>query len=80
MTPQKAIKILQTDFRIYSIEECKEATSMAIQALEKQIPKKPKDIGHFCEIYVCPCCETSILLKPSYCENCGQVLDWSDEE
>ena len=52
----------------------------AIEALEKQIPKKPeiKD-----EYYVCPVCgvyqETSEG-NPPYCINCGQRLLWEVEE
>ena len=52
----------------------------AIEALEKQIPKKPeiKD-----EYYVCPVCgvyqETSEG-NPPHCINCGQRLLWEVEE
>ena len=52
----------------------------AIEALEKQIPKKPeiKD-----EYYVCPVCgvyqETSEG-NPPHCINCGQRLLWEIEE
>ena len=57
-----------------------EALSMAIEALEKQIPKKPELKG---EYYVCPVCgvyqETSEG-KPPYCINCGQRLLWEIEE
>lgn len=59
---------------------------MAIMALEKQIPKKPvKDKYHR---YCCPACEHIIFIhNPSlldefspYCENCGQAIDWSEDE
>ncbi len=88
MTPQEAIKYLKIDKDIRetcvaddsgSMLFC-EALKLAISAIEKQIPKKPKDIGHFIKIYVCSCCENSVLLQPSFCENCGQALDWSNEE
>ena len=52
----------------------------AIEALDKQIPKKPeiKD-----EYYVCPVCgvyqETSEG-NPPYCINCGKRLLWEAEE
>ena len=55
-------------------------SNAAIEALEKQIPKKPeiKD-----EYYVCPVCgvyqETSEG-NPPYCINCGQRLLWEVEE
>ena len=66
-----------------------EALNMAIQALEKQIPKKPifkegdcyamsKDGTKSYEIIPeCPNCH-SIALKHSYPCRCGQKLDWSE--
>lgn len=74
-----------------------EALDMAIQALEKQIPKKPMRIersamGWEYMDYYCHCGKfigaephiKSILEKGEipveYCDNCGQKLDWSDEE
>ena len=49
----------------------------AIVALEKQIPKKVTKS-------VCPSCNRIFLFRYSekrkgdYCDNCGQALDWSD--
>ena len=49
----------------------------AIVALEKQIPKKVTKS-------VCPSCHRIFLFRHSekrkgdYCDNCGQALDWSD--
>lgn len=55
------------------------------EALEKQIPKKPINEGHY---YLCPCCRNTLgtwdsifvykLFTPKYCSNCGCVLDWSE--
>lgn len=57
-----------------------EALDMAIQALEKQMPKKP-DFTEDKEFALCPCCNGKGLLdKQKYCDNCGQKLDWGDEE
>ena len=51
-----------------------EALGLAIQALEKQIPKKP--FAHQCTT-----CGSAVLpFDGSCCSNCGQKLDWSDEE
>lgn len=59
----------------------------AIEALEKQIPKKPTEIdekedGLFYVIsFMCPSCDTSVIgqpYKPKYCKHCGQKLDWGD--
>lgn len=63
-----------------SIGETEDYTEVAINALEKQIPKKP-DFTEDKEFALCPCCNGKGLLdKQKYCDNCGQKLDWSDEE
>ena len=54
-----------------------EAYSVALNALEKQIPKKVTKSA-------CPSCNRIFLFRHSekrkgdYCDNCGQALDWSD--
>ena len=64
-------------------EELTEAIRMSIQALEKQIPKKPRFYAHN---YYCSVCDSLIgnnefeWKRFKYCDNCGQKLDWSDEE
>ena len=47
---------------------------IAISAIEKQIPKKPRKTRT--EI-VCPTCATLIGSSP-YCRYCGQAIDWSN--
>lgn len=65
---------------IASIGETEDYTEVAINALEKQIPKKP-DFTEDKEFALCPCCNGNGLAdKQEYCDNCGQKLDWSDEE
>ena len=57
-----------------------ESTKIAIQALEKQIAKKPKErdcIGF--DTLVCPKCKMALYLYEPYCDNCGQKIDWSDD-
>lgn len=57
-----------------------EALDVAIQALEKQIPKKVLSTQDK-EFALCPCCNGKGLSdKQKYCDNCGCKLDWSDEE
>lgn len=52
---------------------------MAINALEKQIPKKPI-FTEDKQFALCPCCDMKGLIdKQKYCDDCGQKLDWSDE-
>lgn len=75
---------------------CKPAVELAMQALEKQIPKKPvfydtkfrqrgKLYGEYVtmeEAYNCPCCNftTWKFDKDEYCYHCGQRFDWSDAD
>ena len=71
--------------------EQKEALKVAIQALKKQIPKKPTPIDYekymdtvknalFLKgAYWCPNCN-HVVKCGTYCSDCGQKLDWSDEE
>ena len=67
------------------------AYGMAIQALEKQIPKKPTYEGDgyapdgtfVWDEWICPCCGSRYEVDYDdydYCPNCGQKLDWSDEK
>ena len=61
---------------------------LAIEALEKQIPKKGIMIGdNYSSILSCPNCRKPIVnvwniakYEPNYCHYCGQSLDWSDTE
>ncbi len=59
--------------------------------LEKQIPKKPTYEGDgyapdgtfIYDTWICPCCDKRYEVDYDdydYCPNCGQKIDWSDEE
>jgi rubrerythrin len=72
-------------------EDDYKANEMAIRALEKQIPKKPTYEGDgyapdgtlVYDTWICPCCGKRYEVDYddyTYCPNCGQKLDWSDEE
>lgn len=68
----KALEEVQKYREIGSIEECRASR-------EKQIAKKP-DFTEDKEFALCHCCNGKGLLnKQKYCDNCGQKLDWSDE-
>ena len=87
MTYEEAIIILRDtpiDIRssddIYTLYAT--AQSMALDALEKQIPKKPL---HMHKNYYCPICkEDGWMLwddaipndMDNYCGICGQAIDW----
>jgi hypothetical protein len=69
--------------------KCNKAHQIAISALEKQIPFKPKEYED--KFYSCKCgnvlmmkwekYNTKLIPKSEglpYCLNCGQRLDWSE--
>ena len=100
MTESEAIKICNTIVFATSFsntkgvplnttkEELTEAIRMSIQALEKQIPKKPDCIED--KMWCCPVCDNNLLpkwikyptrLMPKseglpHCMSCGQAIDW----
>lgn len=87
MTESEASTILKTE--IVHHPECSifaEALGLAIQALEKQIPKKPTEINDECGYFECPTCgdliyaEGARFKEHKYCLSCGRKLDWSDTE
>ena len=58
-----------------------EALGIAIQALEKQIPKKAVQKSYMVKgTVICPKCVFVALTVDEYCSHCGQKLDWSDAE
>ena len=73
MTDSEAIKILQRDLQIQlenkALPDGIEAIQIAIQALEKQIPKKR-------DSYTCPVCSHYFEDGEcfTYCPECGQRL------
>ena len=66
-----------------------EALKVGISALEKQMPKKviweneKNSKTYLFSWAYCPNCQTLICDEPfeecEFCSNCGQALDWSDE-
>lgn len=56
-----------------------EAVRIAIDALEKQIPKSPMSVKkRINAVYAkCPVCLCSTVKMP-FCERCGQAIDWSE--
>ena len=77
MTENEAKVILESEYKFHG--ECSvfgEALTMAINTLEKQIPKKPKTDDRYV-MYICPCCNDFIKVSHNCCQNCGQAIDWS---
>ena len=78
------IEELRSYQEIGTVEECREA-------VEKQKPKKPDyegdgydDSGNIVyDTWICPCCGKRYEVDYDdykYCPECGQKIDWSEEE
>ena len=87
MTPEEAItilKIAKTEVEWNYPLDYAVAIATAIEALEKQIPKKPITLGEDIDRDVgqCPNCKEIIDTYEDYkyCSDCGQAIDWRDEE
>lgn len=103
MTSKEAIKVIkegENDFCETHTSECLGKTcnkcegsiayNMAIESLEKQIPKMIiYQESEKC--YKCPTCKTPAdmdnddlyvygIEPPKYCDKCGQALDWGEKE
>ena len=95
MTYEEAISVLTKDRALCMFnpwtgedvplnEDCRmgaEAMKLAIEALEKQIPKKPykdNENGVY-EKEHCPSCHRSLFPNDHHCE-CGQAIDWEVSE
>lgn len=85
MIPKEAIRRIKQYNVVHSRKEkhfavhITEALNMAVDALEKKIPKKPysdNDNGIY-EKECCPNCHRSLFPNDHHCR-CGQSLDWSD--
>jgi uncharacterized protein (UPF0212 family) len=76
MTENEAINVLQLNKPFTASKEANNAIEMAIQALEKQMPKKPQEISWGAT--KCSICgqEFGFNSHFNHCSNCGQKLDW----
>lgn len=111
MTIEEAIKEIKEDIWLYDSEIVRLPTSkgtpdrnlidaleMAISALKKQEPMKPKpepiqmhvcgtELTYDLERYKCGACDAFLLYSDEeplktdrYCINCGQAIDWSEND
>ena len=83
MTYEEAIKQLNS-IAIYHFDKYTTyAIDLAIEALDKQILKKP--IEKYTdydgtEAGLCPFCNEGVDEKMNFCSYCGQAIDWSDDK
>ncbi len=69
------------------LKQIGQASSAAIDALEKQMPKKPRENYNWIDLteeerpetsrWYCKMCDSEIKENYSFCVNCGQKLDWN---
>ena len=78
---QNAIGIIKAcGLNIKGTEEAEQVENTIIEALEKQIPKKPKYIEGDYDMPLCPCCGMSVdENEENHCSVCGQALDLESE-
>ena len=87
MTYEEAIKHFKSLQKRYTKEHngrmC-EKVNLALEALDKQIPKKPL---HMHKNYYCPICKEDGWMLwddavpndiDKYCGKCGQAIDWEE--
>ena len=96
MDARDAIARIQDHNRVHQQKEhgafyITKALDMAVEALEKQIPKKPRQITIAAiKRYECPICSHYFIsyhesvgfyqgFRDEYCCRCGQRLDWENE-
>lgn len=62
-------------------EKAVEELTVTLEALEKQVRKKPISAGEEYSTYYCPCCRKHMIINQfNYCPDCGQAIDWRDED
>ena len=77
MTETEAIKVIKNNRPTSGYTILNEALVMAINALEKQIPKKPIKDKYVPELDFCPECGTEVT-NCNYCPHCGQKINWNE--
>ena len=85
---EEAIAVLK-ELQVKGCFSQRMAAAVAIVALEKQLPKKPRaeydgyaDGAPVYDLYYCPLCDALLEdydNEPHHCV-CGQALDWSEVE
>ena len=82
MKPEEAIAEIR-ESGLYGNQVHMETLELALESLEKQVPKKPnvKELPDaFGRLYwnVCWACDEEIESDYDYCPDCGQRIDWED--
>lgn len=88
---REATEVIKANYPTSGYYMLRESLDIAIEALEKQLPKKTRENGmqdgliRKIKYYTCPTCGNCLLTEmmnerqnTSYCWDCGQRLDWSE--
>ena len=87
MKPQEAIDVLERERNkshwggLDELKQASDAWKMAIEALNKQIPLKPKEEPDRSPLHNkrCPSCNKILTMydwQMPYCKMCGRAIDW----
>lgn len=73
--------------KIIAIVSDRKDAKHIVAALEKQVPKKPREHYNWVDLteeerqetarWYCKSCDSAVEESYSYCCNCGQKLDWN---
>ncbi|WP_418223557.1 hypothetical protein [Clostridium isatidis] len=71
-------------------ERATEELKITKVALKKQVAKKPREHYNWCDLsedekletqrWYCESCDGAIKENYSYCHDCGQAIDWRNED
>lgn len=88
---REAIEVIKANYPTSGYYMLRESLDIAIEALEKQLPKRPRENGMSdglikrTKYYTCQTCGNCLLTEmmnerqnTNYCWDCGQRLDWSE--
>lgn len=79
----KYFKIMLFDMEGMGFKFTPKYYEIAIEALEKQLPKKPKQADEqrirYCTTHACPGCGKEFTgMVSEYCYHCGQRIEYDD--
>lgn len=87
MTYEEAIEILRRNKPTADAIKCGTelcaAVDIAVEAIDRRIPKKPYLSGDGYDTWECPCCRVQFETETEEaccCPDCGQAIDWSDSD
>lgn len=89
MTYQEALDIVFAISQVFHFEYGDDFVALDLakdivkNAVKKQIPKNAIEICKYGEndlVGICPICNEGVVNEMRFCSECGQALDWSDEE